>query len=81
MSKHWPGACKLRVRSPQERYFFVQLGVKKVNENEEGKKRGLRDEKERKMVPKREPKADKNDAKNEAVKTGGKKRANKDHMR
>ncbi len=37
-------------------------------ENEEGKKRGLRDEKERNMVPKREPKVDKNGDKNEANK-------------
>jgi len=34
----------------------VQLGVKKVAENEEGKKRGPRDEKGRKMVPKRSQK-------------------------
>jgi len=53
LSKHWPGPYQLRVRTPRKWYFFVQWGVKKATENEEGKKRGLRDEKERKMVPKR----------------------------
>ncbi len=68
MSKHWPGAYKLRVRSHQKCHFFVQLGVKKVAENEEGTKRGRRDEKGRKMVPKREPKVVKHGDKNEAEK-------------
>ena len=60
LSKHWPGAYELRVRAPQKGHFFTQVGVKKATKNEEGKKGGHRDEKERQMEPKREPKAVKN---------------------
>ena len=77
LSKHWPGAYELRVGAPQKGHFFAQVGVKKATNNEEGKKRGHRGEKERKIVPKREPKAVKNGVKNEAQKRTGKKRQTK----
>ena len=81
MSKHWPGACKLRVQTPQKLDFFVQWGVKKVTENEEGKKGGRRGEKDRNMGSNREPKADKNGVKNEAEQNDKKKRRQKRTLR
>ena len=57
LSKHWPGAYKLRVLTPQKWYFVMQLGVKKATKNEEGKKGGRGAEKGRNIEPKREPKA------------------------
>ena len=65
LSKHWPGAYELRVRAPQKGHFFMQVGGKKATKNGKGEKGGRRDEKERKMVPKREPKAVKNGVKKE----------------
>ena len=66
LSKHWPGAYELRVGTPQKCHIFMQFGPKKATKNGEGKKGGHRDEKERKIVPKREPKTVKHGVKNEA---------------
>ena len=50
----WP--IQTKGSDPRKWYFFVQWGVKKATENEEGNKGGPGDEKDRKMVPKGEPK-------------------------
>ncbi len=47
----------------------MQLGVKKATKNEEGKKGGRGDEKERKMVPKKGAKSDQTLCQKRGIKT------------